>query len=224
MNIKQGVVNRIASTSFGKRFISEQRYRMVTAAAVGFLGNLCYAVYHGVLGIINLSLWLITMCAYYTILGTMRLSAVLCERKNNAVPDNDTEYFVMKLTGVLLIILSFILAGVIYISLSQNIATRYGEITMITIATYTFYKITMAVIRAVKQRGNPSPLLTVIRNIVYAEVAASVLTLQRSMLVSFGTMNDAKARIMNTLTGAAVCLFVLILGVSMTIKGIKRKE
>ena len=117
-----------------------------------------------------------------------------------------------------------VLAGVIYISLSQNIASKYGEIVMITIATYTFYKITMMIIRAVKQRKNPSPLLSVIRNIGYAEVAASVLTLQRSMLVSFGEMDIADIRLMNIWTGSVVWLFVLLLGMIMIIRGIKKKE
>ena len=58
----------------------------------------------------------------------------------------------------------------------------------------------------------------VIRNIRYAEVAASVLTLQRSMLVSFGSMDHRQIRFMNAMTGAAVCLFVLLLGVSMIAK------
>ena len=130
----------------------------------------------------------------------------------------------MKLCGVLLILLNFVLAGAINISLSQNIATKYGEIVMVTIATYTFSKITMTVIKAVKQRKNPSPLLSVIRSISYAEVAASALTLQRSMLVSFGKMNDTDIHTMNTLTGSVVCLFILILGISLIIKGPKRKE
>ena len=130
----------------------------------------------------------------------------------------------MKLCGVLLILLNFVLAGAINISLSQNIATKYGEIVMVTIATYTFSKITMTVIKAVKQRKNPSPLLSVIRSISYAEVAAFVLTLQRSMLVSFGKMNDTDIHTMNTLTGSVVCLFILILGISLIIRGTKRKE
>ena len=116
------------------------------------------------------------------------------------------------------------MTGAIYISLSQNIATKYEEIVMITIAAYTFYKITMTVIKAVKHRKNPSPLLSVIHSISYAEVAASVLTLQRSMLVSFDGMSDTEIHTMNTLTGSAVCLFVLILGISLIIKGAKRKE
>lgn len=133
------------------------------------------------------------------------------------------EYFVMRLSGCLLVALSFVLTGVIYISLAENIATKHGTVVMITIATYTFYKIIMAIIRAVKQRKNPSPLLAVIRSIGYADVTASVLTLQRSMLASFGELTDTKAHTMNVLTGAAVCLFVLTLGLAMIIKGIKKK-
>lgn len=224
MSIKQGIISRIERTETGKRLIREQRSRIILSAVFSFSLNLLYAFYNGALGIINQSVWFITMCAYYIVLSTMRLSAVLCEWKNGNTSSDDMEYFVMKLCGVLFILLDFVLAGAIYISLSRNIATKYGTIVMITIAAYTFYKITITVIKAVKQHKNPSPLLSVIRSISYAEVAASVLTLQRSMLVSFGEMNDTDIHTMNTLTGSAVCLFVLILGIALIMRGAKRKE
>lgn len=119
--------------------------------------------------------------------------------------------------------LSFILAGIVYISLSQNVAVKHHEIVMISIATYTFCKITVAVIKAIKQRKNTAPLLTVIRTIGYAEVAASILTLQRSMLVSFGTMDNADIDLMNGLTGLAVCLFILLLGVFTILRSSKER-
>lgn len=93
--------------------------------------------------------------------------------------------------------------------------TKHGEIIMITIAAYTFYKGTMAIVRAVKQHEIPSSLLKALRCITYVEVAASLLTLQRSMLVSFGTRSSRQISHMNAVTGAAVWLFVLALGVSM---------
>ena len=62
----------------------------------------------------------------------------------------------MKFSGVLLVVLGIVLAAVNYISLSQNIASKHEKIVMITIATYTFYKITMAILKAVKQHKNPS--------------------------------------------------------------------
>ena len=42
------------------------------------------------------------------------------------------------------------------------------------------------------------------------------------MLVSFGAMNARERDMMDLLTGAAVCLFILILGALMTIQGIKK--
>ena len=223
MNPKQKAVSLITKTKAGKKLVESQRYRIILSAAASFAFNLLYTIYHLVLGVLNLSFWFIAMCAFYGILATMRFSAVLCERNRQKLPSDDTERFVMKLSGTLLVILSIVLATVNYISLSQNIAAKHGEIIMITIATYTFYKITMAIVKAVKQHKNPSPLLRTIRNISYAEVAASILTLQRSMLVSFGTMSTGNIHFMNAVTGAAVCLFILILGLSMVIKS-KRKE
>lgn len=87
---------------------------------------------------------------------------------------------------------------------------------MITIATYI-----VAIVKAIKQHKNPSPLLAVVRNIGYAEAAVSILTLQRSMLVSFGAMDKATIKLMNSLTGAAVCLFILSLGI-VTIRAQRR--
>lgn len=184
--------------------------------------NLLYALYHGVLAAANRSVWFAAMCAYYAVLSAMRLSAVLCERESRNAAAAGLDYFVMRLCGVLLMVLSLVVAGVNYISLSQNITAKYEEITMITIATYTFYKIGLSVFRAVRRSRHPLPLHGVIRGIGYAEAAASVLTLQRSMLVSFEGMGEAEIRTMNLLTGGGVCLFVLGLGVFMVIRGKKK--
>lgn len=224
MSLKQTILGRMEAHPIGTRFIRERRYRIIFIAAFHLFLNLLYAFYHGVLGVVHLSLWFLTMCAYYTLLSTMRFSAVLCAYKGRSTSSIDTEYFVMKLSGILLVLFSVVLSGVIYLSLSQNIVRKYDKITMITIAAYIFLKVTMAAIHAVNDRKNPAPLLAAIRTIGYAEVAASVLTLQRSMLASFGTMNGTDAHRMNLLTGAAVCLFIFVLGIATTARGIRRKE
>jgi len=150
LRIKQHIISRIERTETGKQLIREQRSQIILFAILSFSLNLLYAFYNGALGIINQSIWFITMCAYYIVLSTMRLSVILCEQKNKNISSNDIEYFVMKLCGMLLILLNFVLAGAIYISLSRNVATKHGEIVMITIAAYKFYKITMTIIKAVK--------------------------------------------------------------------------
>lgn len=222
MNAKQRCILLLTKTKTGNKVVSNQRYRIIVSAAAAFMFNLLYALYHCILGIISHSLWFVFLCAFYGILATTRFSAVLCERNHHGLPSNDTEIFVTKFSGILLVLLSFVLATVNYISLSQYIVSRHEEIIMITIATYTFYKITMAIVTAIKQHKIPSPLLRTIRNIRYAEVSASTLTLQRSMLVSFGSIDNKLVCFMNAMSGAAVCLFVLILGLSMITKPKKK--
>ena len=91
----------ISKTKTGRKLVSSQRYRIILSAAIAFTFNLLYAIYHLVLGVLNLSFWFIAMCAFYGVLATMRFSAVLCERNHQKSPDNDTELFVMKLSGLL---------------------------------------------------------------------------------------------------------------------------
>ena len=70
----------------------------------------------------------------------MRFCVLLCGWRAEKEPSAVSEPFARTITGFLLLILSVVLAGINFISLSQNIATSYDKITMITIATYTFYK------------------------------------------------------------------------------------
>lgn len=201
-----------------RRALKDRERRALFTASAGFGLNLLYALYNGALGLMNYSIWFAAMCAYYAILATMRFSAVLYGRKR----DRGGGLFAARLFGALFIVLSVVLAGVVRLSLTRDTAVRHGIIVMITIATYTFTKITAAVIRALRARRNPSGLCAAIRSVGYAEGAASVFTLQKSMLVSFEGMTGAEIYTMNLLTGSAVWLFVFILGIYMMKKGGKK--
>lgn len=213
-----------------RRVTENERSRVLFAAAVSLVIDLSCAVYHGALGLVGRSWWFISVCAYYTILAMTRFSAVLCERSGGSAPSLDSEYFVMAVSGVLILLMGVALAGVNYISLKENNAVKYGEIAMIAIAAYTFTKISMAISRAVRHsrsRANSrgaAPLLAVVRRIGYADVAVAVLTLQRSMLVSFDGMEEWEAYAFNAITGLAVYLFVSALGVSMLVQGIRTRR
>lgn len=118
MKLKQKAVLLISRTKTGKKAVASQRYRIILSAAVSLVFNLLYAVYNCVLGILNLSFWFVAMCAFYGILATMRFCVVMCERGHQKSPADDTERFVMKFSGALLLVLGGVLAAVNYISLS----------------------------------------------------------------------------------------------------------
>ena len=191
-----------------ERFWTDDRARAGAALAA----NLGYGLFNGLLGLWNRSLWFAALCVYHCILAAARFAAAVYgggtgEKSARRAASAG------KWTGCLLTALSPAMAVVIGISLSQDIALRRGEIVMITIAAYTFFKIGMAVYQAAKSKGKRDWLARLLRKIRYAETAASVFTLQRSMDSSFGGMEAAKRRILDASTGAACCFFILALGI-----------
>lgn len=198
-----------------KQILKDQHNQVILSATAGFGLDLAYALYHGVIGTMTGSLWLLLLCAYYIILSVIRFSAVLYDRQCTQNIPSFSEQFLFRFVGGMLTLLSVILALSVYVSFRYDVAMVYSEIMMITIATYTFYKIIMAVVNAVKARKQQSLWLIAIRNIGCADGAASLLTLQRSMLVSFEGMSNQDMQLMNALTGAGVCLLTAALGIYM---------
>ena len=86
---------------------------------------------------------------------------------------------------------------------------------MVTIATYTFTKITIAIIGMVKVKRSASSVLKALRNISLADACVSIYTMQRSMLVSFPGMEASEILLLNIFTGTAVWIVVLILGINL---------
>ena len=180
--------------------------RTAKLALLSLLFNVVFAAYHIAFGVITHSRWLFTVGIYYVILSTARF-AVLRTKKQNS--------FVTKFTGVMLMLLSLSLVGTVILSVVRDRGIVMHEIVMIAIATYSFTKITLAIINLVKARKSTLAKLVTLRNISLASAFVSIFTLQRSMLVSFGNMSEINICIFNGVVGAAVCLIVFLLGLNL---------
>ncbi len=218
MKLKANVLRKLKSTPLGERLVNDRHYRTVVTAVLGLIFNLLFAFYNGILGLMSHSLIFVTSAVYYFLLTTMRFSAVALERKSTPKSERQASTAI----GIMLIVLSWIFQIMVIVSMKYAAATPHGTIPMITIATYTFTKITTASISAAKHRKKNSVIIKAINSIRYSEIAVSILTMQQSMLVSFGDGSDASSVIFNACTGAAVCFFVLALGI-ITLKN-RRKE
>lgn len=218
MRIKEYALQRARSTELGTRLIDDKRYRVIAKAVCALIFNLLFAFYNGILGVLSSSIIFVASSIYYFLLSSMRFSAVLLDRKGKKENDSLTA----SIIGVMLIVLSVIFHIMVIVSIKDKTAEIYGTITMITIATFTFIKITIAIITAVKHKGEHSKLYKAINAVRYSEVAVSLLTMQQSMLVSFEGTDETSSVILNACTGAGVCFFILILGI-LTLKN-SRKE
>ena len=187
--------------------------QLVKSPYVSLTLNFIYAVGNCVIGFCSRSLWFITVAAYYAVLTVTRFSVLQIRRKAKGA--YDTEIFARRMTGVLLVVLSFCIVGVNVLSAIKERGTDFHEIVMITVATYTFTKITMASIGMVKAKRSTSPVVQTLRNIGLADACVSVYSMQRSMLVSFPGMEATDIQILNILTGTAVWIVVLLLGINL---------
>ena len=175
--------------------------------------NFLYAVGNCIVGFLTHSWWFITVGAYYVVLSANRYAVLLVGRK--AKGNYNTEFFARKITGILLVVLSFCIVGVNILSAIKERGTTFHEIIMIAIATYTFSKITIAIVGMVKVNRSASAVLKTLRNISLADACVSVFTMQRSMLVSFPGMEREEILILNIFTGTVVWLVVLLLGINL---------
>lgn len=175
--------------------------------------NLAFALYNSVIGFISHSWWFIILGAYFFVLSITRFALLKIKKRSN--DDLNLEVFARKFTGIMLIILSLTLAGMVVLSIVKDRGLKYHEIVMITIALYSFVKITLAIINLVAAKKDDSPVTKALRNISLCDAAVSIFALQRSMLVSFGEMTHENIRLFNILTGSTVCILVFILGLNL---------
>lgn len=187
--------------------------KMAKTALCSLVINFGYGLYTGIVGITSHSWWFITLAAYYIVLSVIRFAILLSGRK--AAENTVDGTFIKRFTGIMFLFLSIVLAGTAYLSVEIEQGVRYHEIVMITMALYAFTKITLAIINLAKVRKNPSPIRNTLRSISFAEALASIFSLQRSMLVSFGDLSAGEIRIFNILTGTGVYLLVFLMGLHL---------
>lgn len=221
VNIKSGIKYKIKpavyANPYAKRIVTEYRLRTVLFTVPGALGNILFAIFNGVVGIISHSPWFGTLAAYYILLSLMRVGAVNKERKILRIKDMEKrrkeENAVYRKNSILFVIMSFVLGGAVILLESSVGGKSYPGFTIYAAAAYAFYKIIMSTINVFKVRKQNSQLLTIIRRIGYIDGCVSILILQTAMFASFGDGREAFIKLMNGITGAAVCLIVLFIGI-----------
>ncbi len=219
MKKSDDLISRINLNSIGYAFLYDKQYRIIIKAVISLIINVLFSLYNGILGVLNASLIFIVSAVYYLLLGLMRLLVLMADRKNSL----DKEKQSASVVGTLLFLLSIVYSSIIFFTMRHNTISSYGEITMITIATFTFTKITVAIINALKHSSEESPVIMAVNNIRYSEVAVSLLTMQQSMLVSFGDMAEKTSNVLNACTGGAVCIFIVSLGI-ITLKNSRKDK
>lgn len=151
------------------------------------------------------------------------MHASFSQKKGQSNNLEKREVKVYRNCGIMLSVMSIALGGAVIMLVSGEGGKSYPGLMIYAVATYTFYKLTMSIISMVKARKEKSVLLITLRYIGHSDALVSMLSLQTALFAAFGQESGKLIPIMNALTGAAICLMVLGLGIYMVHDAGKRQ-
>lgn len=204
------------------KLTTDVHFRMIFSLYGSLAFNIAFAIFQLGLGFYHNSLWFFSMFAYYTLLAILRFLILTHTKKHLPTEELFAETKKYLLCGWLLLVFNLALSVVITIVVLQNKTFHHHEITTIALASYTFLTFTFAIINRVKYKKYNSPIYTSAKNISLITASVSILTLESTMLTTFGGNSSPKFnQIMLACTGFVVMAFSILVAISMIIKGSK---
>ena len=205
-----------------KKWFSDVHLRMNVSLYASLIWNVSFAIFQLGLGFYHHSFWFYSMFAYYVMLGVMRFFLVKHTRKFKANEQKEIELKKYIISGWLLLFMNLALAVIVFFIVYWNKTFNHHMITTIALAAYTFVTFTFAIINLVKYRKYNSPIYSAAKSISLIAGSVSMLTLETTMLTTFGTTEGPLFnQLMLSLTGAAVIAFAITMAIIMIVKGHK---
>lgn len=209
---------------YARRWFDDTHLRVNVSLYGMLIWNTAYAVLQLGLGFYHASLWYYSMAGYYSSLAVMRFSLVRHTSRHKPGEKMREELMKYRACGIIFLIMNMALSVMISFMIYRNRSFIHHEITTIAMATYTFGTFTMAIINAIKYRKYNSPVYSASKAIGLATACVSMLTLESTMLTTFGdeTMTLETRRIMLGISGGVISAFIIGMAVYMIVKGNKK--
>ena len=226
MRIKDRFLEWSKKYEFINNLVRNYGMRTIVFAIGSFAISIAYGAYNLTLSALERSIWYGVLAGYYILLAFMRGGVVRYHQKRSkreriGKVENEEAKQIKKYRncGALLMVMTLALSFAILQIVSDGKTFKHAGLMIYVSATYTFYKITIAIIQIVKAKKQPDVTVQAIRNINLADAMVSILALQTSMFNSFDKGDSSKfPSTMNAVTGAVVCALVLALGIYMVVK------
>ena len=219
---------------FFKTFKNENKYARIwqddtrLRVNVSLYGTLIYNTAYALLqlgmGFWHHTFWFYSLAGYYISLAVMRFFLVRHTSKHKPGEKMLDELIKYRACGIVFLIMNLALALMIFFMVYWNRTFNHHEITTITLAAYTFTSLTLAIINTVKYRKYNSPVYSASKAISLASACVSMLTLESTMLTTFGdgTMSLTGRRILLGLSGGVISVFIIAMAIYMIVNGTKK--
>ncbi|MBQ8689372.1 MAG: hypothetical protein IJ515_03300 [Clostridia bacterium] len=201
-----------------KRWFSDERLRVNVSLYSSLAFNVAYAIFQLGLGFYHSSFWFYSLAGYYISLAIMRFFLVRHTSTHRPGEKMDTELVRYRTCGWIFLVMNLAIAMMIFFMVYWDKTFVHHEITTIAMAAYTFTAFTISIVNIVKYSKYKSPVYSASKEISLAAACVSMLTLESTMLTTFGTGADIEfRRIMLSVTGAIISAFIIIMAIYMIV-------
>ena len=209
---------------YARRWQDDTRLRVNVSLYGSLAWNAFYGLFQLWLGFYHRTFWFYSLGAYYICLGVMRF--FLARHTTRYAPGErmQTELVKYRACGIVFLLMNLALALIIFFMVYWNRTFQHHMITAIAMAAYTFTALTTAIINVIKYRKYNSPVFSASKAISLAAALVSMLTLESTMLTTFGdgTMTAIERKWMLGATGGVVSLLIVATAIYMIVVGTKK--
>lgn len=217
------VIKKFSSTDFGKQYLSDHLFRSSIGIYQGIAVNLAYMMFRFITAAQYCSAWFFSMAVYYLVLCIVKAYLVFSYHRRTK-KDHSYEVQCYRRAAGMLLILNIPMGGMIVLMVQTDSGFTYPGYMIYLSALYTFYMMILSVINLIKFRKMGSPIMSAAKVLNFVSALMSVLGLQTAMISRFSLEGEEYRKMMNTLTGTAVFVTVMVAVIIMYICSSKSKE
>lgn len=202
-------------------YLDDIEFRARVSLYSGLAVNMFYAVFKCATGVIFRSAWLWAIGIYYVMLSAIRFTLLrnvrITDKKEHSAERKIHEYKSARLCGIMMLVLSTAMGGMTFQMIWQNRSYEYKGYIIYISALYAFYSFITAVVNVVKFSKINNAILSAAKILALAGALMSMFALQTAMFSAFGGGKELQ-RLMNTITGTAVCVLTIGMAVFIIIR------
>lgn len=174
--------------------------------------NFFYGIFKIASGALLGSAWIGADGIYNLVQALIQLYQIL---RHKQVKNMKQQWRSYRWCGYMMIVLHLTMTGMVFQMIHMGRHENSTEIGIIATAAFTFYKLIKTFVDVAKDRKHKSPVDSAVRFLDFSQALYNLFVLQVGLLWVFGGSGFAHAKLMNSLTGGAVCLLVCGMGVYM---------
>ena len=211
----QFIKNFKAENKYARRWLDDDRLRVNVSLYGTLIWNTAYALLQLGMGFWHHTFWFYSLAGYYISLAVMRFFLARYTTKHKPGEKMWAELVRYRLCGWIFLAMNLTLALIIFFMVYWNRTFTHHMITAIAMAAYTFTALTVAIVNVIKYRKYNSPVYSASKAISLAAACVSMLTLEATMLTTFGdgSMNAITRKTFLGCTGGVISVFIIIMAV-----------